>query len=825
MTKHLRFLFIALLMAVWTGGWAQTWEKTDLANLTSDDVFVIVDIESTGAYAMSNNKGTGSAPKATKVTLSADKNQITSAVTDVIKWTLDKNAGGYTFYPNGDKKKWLYTTRSNNGVRVGTNDAKQFEPYSQNGYIGLKNTTTNRYVGVYNKTDWRCYTSTSTNIGNTKISYFKYTAASTKTDPALSFANASVDVALEDKTTTVQTITTVEGFDGKITYESSNNDIATVAGTTINLIKEGEVDIIAKSDATETYAAGTASYKLIIKSNLKDPELAFNPATIDFDVNNIEFKSADHLNNPYKVAVKYSINPTSTNATINENTGVAEIYEPGEYTITATFAGDDTYQSANATFILNAKDMRQDATLVFDAESYNIDVNDGKFLSADHLKNPNTVAVKYAIDPASENVEITANGEVTVLATGEYTITATFTGDKTYKPATATCKLVVTDGKVVFYESFNKCDGTGGNDGQFSGDIATSKTSYDKTGWEGTSVKGAAQCIKIGVKKSGGNVTSPNITIDKVALLTFNLASWEGDNSNVTITISNGTLGYNGSFAKSFTLTPSDSKFDNVEMIVKASSPFTIDFSCSEGEQRFFLDEVKVTEIKAKPYTFDETNDNNIVESYENANVTLNRSHLVTDNWNTFCVPFAISAEEIAKTWGEGTELRTFDRMSGNTMYFKKVESIEAGKPYLVKPAKDTDDQLTFNGVQTVATNAEDNKVGEGKFYMVGTYNAIKLKEDGSNLFLTTENKFNRPIIGKAKMKGMRVYFEVPTNTVPAALRANIDGVETGINAINGIEGNTTAPVYNLQGQCVGNSLRSLAPGIYVQGGKKYVVK
>ena len=260
-------------------------------------------------------------------------------------------------------------------------------------------------------------------------------------------------------------------------------------------------------------------------------------------------------------------------------------------------------------------------------------------------------------------------------------------------------------------------------------------------------------------------------------------------------------------------------------MIVKASSPFTIDFSCSEGEQRFFLDEVKVTEIKAKPYTFDETNDNNIVESYENANVTLNRSHLVTDNWNTFCVPFAISAEEIAKTWGEGTELRTFDRMSGNTMYFKKVESIEAGKPYLVKPAKDTDDQLTFNGVQTVATNAEDNKVGEGKFYMVGTYNAIKLKEDGSNLFLTTENKFNRPIIGKAKMKGMRVYFEVPTNTVPAALRANIDGVETGINAINGIEGNTTAPVYNLQGQCVGNSLRSLAPGIYVQGGKKYVVK
>ncbi len=736
MTKHLRFLFIALLMAVWTGGWAQTWEKTDLANLTSDDVFVIVDIESTGAYAMSNNNGASKAPTATKVTLSADKNQITSAVTDVIKWTLDNNSGQYTFYPNGDKKKWLYCIDDNNGVRVGTEINNVFSPFAKNAYNGLKNSGTNRYVGVYISKDWRCYKSTTTNVKNTKISYFKYTAASTKTDPALSFANASVDVALEDKTTTVQTITTAEGFDdSNITYESSDNNIATVAGRTINLIKEGEVDIIAKSGETETYAAGTASYKLVIKSNRKDPGLAFKKESYNFDVNDRTFRSADYLDNPNSVAVKYFIDPTSNNAKIDVNTGVAEIKEPGEYTVTAKFAGDDTY-----------------------------------------------------------------------------------------KPATAKCKLVVNNGKVVFYESFNKCDGTGGNDGQFSGDIATSKAEYDNTGWQRTNVNGAAQCIKIGVSKNPGNATSPSITIDKVALLTFNLASWKGDNSNVKITINNGTLGYNGSFAKSFTLTPSDSKFDNVEMIVKTSSPFTIDFSCSKGKQRFFLDEVKVTEIKAKPYTFEETSDNNIVENYENANVTLNRSHLVTESWNTFCVPFAISAEEITNTWGEGTQLRTFDSMSGNTtMNFKIVESIEAGKPYLVKPTKDTDDQLTFNGVQTVA--GAENEVGEKGFYMEGTYNAIKLAEDGSHLFLSANNEFKKPQQNSAKMKGMRVYFKVPANTKPAELRANIDGVETGINAINGIEGDTTAPVYNLQGQCVGNSLHSLAPGIYVQGGKKYVVK
>lgn len=718
MTKHLRFLFIALLMAVWTGAWAQTWEKTDLANLTSNDVFVIVDIESTGAYAMPNNNGTGKAPTATKVTLSADKNQITSAVTDVLKWTLDNNSGQYTFYPNGDKKKWLYCTNTNNGVRVGTNDNKVFLPFAENAYNGLKNSATNRYVGVYKKQDWRCYDNLHDNIKNAKISYFKYTAASTKTDPALSFANASVDIALEDKTATVQTITKAEGFDGDITYESSDNKIATVAGKTINLIKEGEVDIIAKSPETETYAAGTASYKLVIKSKFKDPELAF------------------------------------------------------------------------------------------DAESYNIDVNDRKFFSAKHLKNPNSVAVEYAIDPASENVEITADGEVTVKATGEYTITAKFKGNDTYKPTTATCKLVVTDGiietKTVTFE--------------VGVDKGLATTSSD----QGKELM-TKDCIKINSENANFSGSTRNNKSFR-----FYQTSLKGEGKTTFST----TLG----------------KITKIEFIAEGSKNFPDKFETSVGTydktnyvwtgeeknitftatQSVWATKIIVTLAvpQAKPYTFDETSDNNIVESYENANVTLKRSNLVTKSWNTFCVPFAISAEEIADTWGVGTQLRTFDSMSGtSTMNFKSAESIEAGKPYLVKPTKATTGDLTFNGVQTVADAKKNNRVGEGQFYMVGTYNAIQLADDGSRLFLSTNNEFKKPQQNSAKMKGMRVYFEVPTNTKPAALHANIDGVETGINAINGIEGNTTAPVYNLQGQCVGNSLRSLAPGIYVQGGKKYVVK
>ena len=737
---------------------------------------------------------------------------LTSCMYNSKSLQLKKNSGilvspTFNSFPNGYK---VVVTYNNNAPTLSSNECKDAKANIN---------STAKTITIELPSPSATFTIKASTSGVTNINNITLTAL--KPTPTLSFANASVDVALEDKTATVQTITTAEGFDGTITYESSNNEIATVEGTTINLIKEGEVDIIAKSAETETYAAGTASYKLVIKSNLKDSGLAFDAESYDFDIKDGIFEIAKHLVNNNNLTVTYA---TSGDALIDETTGEFFANTIGTYIVTATFTGNTEYRPTTATCTINVTDTRETPVLTFDASWYNIVLPETEFESATHLTNPNNLKVKYSITP-NTSCEIDANTGYVVCnnTPGKYTITATFDGDKTYKPTTTICNLLVSDANILFYESFDGCYGIGGNDGQFSGTGATN-TVYDNTGWEEASVKGAAKCIKIGISDKGGKVTSPSITIDKVALLTFNLASWSGENSNVTITINNGTLGYNSSFAKSFTLTPSDSKFDNVEMIVKASSPFTIDFSCSEGKQRFFLDEVKVTEIKAKAYTFDETSESNTIESYENANVTLKRSNLVTDNWNTFCVPFAISAEEIAATWGEGTELRTFDSMSGTTtMNFKKVESIEAGKPYLVKPANATTGDLTFNGVQTMA-NAE-NKVGEAPFYMVGTYNAIQLAEDGSNLFLATGNEFKKPILNSAKMKGMRVYFEVPANTEPAALRANIDGVETGINAINGIEGNTTAPVYNLQGQCVGNSLRSLAPGIYVQGGKKFVVK
>lgn len=196
---------------------------------------------------------------------------------------------------------------------------------------------------------------------------------------------------------------------------------------------------------------------------------------------------------------------------------------------------------------------------------------------------------------------------------------------------------------------------------------------------------------------------------------------------------------------------------------------------------------------------------------------------LTPTQWNTFCVPFTISADMIAEKFGAGTLVYTFGSMNGNVMNFTASTTIEAGKPYIVKPTKTVVDPI-FTGVNIVASDPV--KSGENGFYMQGTYGAkTDLLDDGTNLFLGEGNKFYKPAKGSTKMKGMRAYFIVPQGTNLAALRANIDGATTAIDELTAVvEQPTDNRIYNLQGQFVGTSFEGLH-GVYVQNGKKVLVK
>ena len=191
----------------------------------------------------------------------------------------------------------------------------------------------------------------------------------------------------------------------------------------------------------------------------------------------------------------------------------------------------------------------------------------------------------------------------------------------------------------------------------------------------------------------------------------------------------------------------------------------------------------------------------------EHATVRLKRT-LSKDHWNTFTVPFNIPSQT--------GSLREYDELVGTTMKFKDASSIEAGKPYLMKPDNDIINP-EYDDVTLSATDAQ--KITHNGYSFVGAYSPTELNTDKTHRFLTTDNKLGYPSSDAAKtIKGMRAYFEVPVN---ADARLMIDDETTGINNVRGKIADGRSDIYNLNGQKVLNPTK----GLYVVNGKKMVIK
>lgn len=176
-TKERTFLKLAgitatmALMITQTKTHGQTWKQTAFENIREGVEFVIAD--TTTATAMSNDNGAAGPPTAITLTFNDDKSALdTTSITESILWKLERIEGGVIIHPAADSTKWLYCNNSNNGVRVGTGNNKIFVIYGGN---WLQCTGNNRYIGVYNSTEWRCYTTAPENsvIKNTRTIFYQ----------------------------------------------------------------------------------------------------------------------------------------------------------------------------------------------------------------------------------------------------------------------------------------------------------------------------------------------------------------------------------------------------------------------------------------------------------------------------------------------------------------------------------------------------------------------------------------------------------------------------------------------------------------------------
>ena len=202
----------------------------------------------------------------------------------------------------------------------------------------------------------------------------------------------------------------------------------------------------------------------------------------------------------------------------------------------------------------------------------------------------------------------------------------------------------------------------------------------------------------------------------------------------------------------------------------------------------------------------------------------LKRSFVADDTWYTICLPFNVAQKQLVEVFGgENVELRTFDHMEGTVMYFKHVDDLDAGVPYLIKPNK-TLDSLLFENVKIDMAAHPDLQVGADGYFMQGTYQATELNPDGTNLFLGDNNTFFRPSENDHKMKGTRVYFIIPRKAVGKVLSYDTETIVDGIVDVEVNSQSNSQKVYNINGVYVGSSLQNLTPGVYIVSGKKVVV-
>lgn len=217
--------------------------------------------------------------------------------------------------------------------------------------------------------------------------------------------------------------------------------------------------------------------------------------------------------------------------------------------------------------------------------------------AAGFLKLGNAITFTSATADAEVYYQYSYNG-------GEYTSFVkgtSFTPDKegTYKIIAKATKTGFEDGiseeqiyevgNLVFYESFDKNDGTGGNDGEWNGNIATNDIQYDVAGWTCENEKGANKCARFGASGKKGKAATPALTgLEGDAILTFKAAPWDKEGGKMTVEISNGTIEKSVFDLSNNTFT---------EYSVKISGGATSKITFTSSENRFFLDEVKVKQV------------------------------------------------------------------------------------------------------------------------------------------------------------------------------------------------------------------------------------
>lgn len=195
----------------------------------------------------------------------------------------------------------------------------------------------------------------------------------------------------------------------------------------------------------------------------------------------------------------------------------------------------------------------------------------------------------------------------------------------------------------------------------------------------------------------------------------------------------------------------------------------------------------------------------------------------IQDQPSTICLPFALTAEELANVG----KAYTLSAVSSSKATFTPVAAIEAYKPYLLIPSADGKLLENIAATKDIADVPDEAKTSvSGSYSFVGTLQAKKsVKTEGVEVygFSASEGKFVHAG-ANASIDAFRAYISVPSTAHSTAASRSIDldfGGTTGINEIQNAQSSSAAATYDVAGKRVGKNYK----GVVICNGKKMIQK
>ncbi len=483
--------------------------------------------------------------------------------------------------------------------------------------------------------------------------------------------------------------------------------------------------------------------------------------------------------------------------------------------------GSNYQLAAGCYLVKHTPSDKADAELAWNPETVTLTVGDA--FTAPTLSNPHSVSgITY--ESSNEDVAtVSAEGVIALVddAVGTATITATFVGDATYKPATATCTIQVNPAQ-------EDCEGSDDFDTATATNASSYNTRTTEAGWEATNaakttLEGYTYLTINGKTSAVGTITSPVLN-GGLGSIKIRYANTFSEANGVSFRLD---IKQNDEVVKTYTITYKTEVTQNTvytELIenINVAGDFQMVFTnLSPTGSTSNKDRVSIGRLCWTGYEEEETlvlteGVNNLTNG-ATGDVTVNRS-FIKDNLYTLSLPFALSATQVKAIFGANTVLYQFAKLAKEgdelVLYFSKPSAIVAGTPYLIKPSWDVNAFNVTGATITTNTNNISFTADKTTVTMKPVLSAAaSAKTNGTTEYWLAADKY---LYNNANtLLSLRALFDITTiSGMPPRCRVALgENVETGVEDLF----TTDAPVkviengqliiirdgvkYNVQGQ------------------------